>query len=342
LLSIESHVNERAWDDQIAAAGGSVFHTSAWAAYGAAERPGSRPLFVRLASRDGALRAAAVVFELRSSRWWLGPFSGEQWTDSYPVAASGDEGAAAELIRALAAQDRGAVELTIGSFGSTRGGVDLRSLGFETWDRLEFEIQLDPPEEAIFGAMDKIRRQKIRKAEKRAIVVADLTLPQGLLDLRRLQAESAARITGRGGPQIGRAADADADPVRILVERGAGRIVGALLDGECVSAGFFTRFGDLVYYTLSGHDARGLESQAPTLLLWETMKRYRGEGARRFNLGGCSASAQRPDSPEHGVYNYKKDFGSVVSTCVSGRQILRPVVHRLLSRLRGSQAKGAS
>jgi lipid II:glycine glycyltransferase (peptidoglycan interpeptide bridge formation enzyme) len=124
--------------------------------------------------------------------------------------------------------------------------------------------------------------------------------------------------------------------VRILLDAGVARIVGAELDGQIVSAGLFTLFNGLVYHTLSGHSTVGTEAQAPTLLLWETIKRYRGEGAKRFNFGGCSASAIEEGSPEHGVYVYKNAFGGECIECTSGRKVLRTVRYGLARGLKAA------
>ena len=116
----------------------------------------------------------------------------------------------------------------------------------------------------------------------------------------------------------------------------------ARANGEVVSAGLFTRFNGLVYYNLSGHSRRALETQAGTLLLWETIKRYREEGARAFNFGGCKIEALREDSAEHGVYVYKKAFGAQVLECSSGRKILRPAANKFVGTLRSLLGRSSS
>jgi lipid II:glycine glycyltransferase (peptidoglycan interpeptide bridge formation enzyme) len=101
-----------------------------------------------------------------------------------------------------------------------------------------------------------------------------------------------------------------------------------------VSASFFTTFNGLAYHTLSGHDAKALETQAPTFVLWAMALRFKGEGIQRLNFGGCRMDALEQSSPEHGVYVYKKAFGGAVFECGSGEKILRPAVRRATNLLR--------
>ena len=57
-------------------------------------------------------------------------------------------------------------------------------------------------------------------------------------------------------------------------------------------------------------------------MIWQVIKSYRAAGARSFNLGGCKADATEPDSSEHGVYWFKKSFGTHIAECASGEKIL--------------------
>ena len=146
----------------------------------------------------------------------------------------------------------------------------------------------------------------------------------------------------RGGPDITYKGGLSKDPIQVLLDSKLGRVVGAELDGQVVSVGLFTCFNGLVYHALSGHSETALRTQAPTLLLWETMKRYKAEGARRFNFGGCSVAAAEEGHPEHGVYAYKKDFGGERLDCSSFSKVLAPVRHgmgKLLKRV-GRIGKG--
>ena len=325
------------WDASVCAVGGTVFHSSAWAHYVVLERGNAVPQFFTLYGEGGAIVGVALGFRAQSGRALLGPISGRLWLDAVPAVLGGDPGTLRAFVRHLEeyASAAGAVELAVGSF-AYRGGSDaLEDLGFELRRRFEFELALDPPEEALWSALEHKRRKNVKKGLRLNVTVTDLTGDEGIAELRRLQSASGERIAQRGGPRIG-THSSSIDPIAVLLEAGVARIIGAKLDGRWVSAGLFTCFNGLVYHTLSGHEQVALETQAPTLLLWETIKRYRREGARRFNLGGASIGAVDPRSPEHGVYEYKRAFGGVTLECASGTKTLRRTAKRLLRLLEGA------
>jgi len=325
------------WDDGLRAAGGTVFHSRAWADYTQAEQRGTTPHYVRLRQPDGSAAAWALAFLDRSRHRLIAPISGALWLDSYPVTTpAGDattlRAALLELVRW--ARRRGVLEITIGSFASPQREFALGELGFTETRRLEFELDIRQPDDALLAGLEYKRRKNLRKAARLGVQIVELQPDEGIALLRRMQAASSERIERRGGPRIGRTGEADHDPVHQLLRHGAGCLVGATVDGEIVSASLFTRFGPLVYHTLSGHGPKALETQAPTLLIWEMLRRFRDEGAERFNFGGCSADAAREDSPEHGVYVYKKAFGAECIACTSGTRILWPALHWAFSKAR--------
>ena len=167
-----------------------------------------------------------------------------------------------------------------------------------------------------------------------AVVVRELAADEGVGHLRRLQGASFVRIANRGGPRLVHRHDSCGDPVEGLIDAGVARTVAAFVNDECVSASVFTTFNQLAYLMLAGHDAKALETQAPTLVLWEMSLRFRAEGFTRLNLGGCGIDAVQDTSPEHGVYAYKKGFGGTLLECASGEKTLRPTVHRVSNLVR--------
>ena len=210
----------------------------------------------------------------------------------------------------------------------------LRSLGYSIAHRLEFEVDLTRDEKSLWESVDIKRRQRIKKAMKAGIEVKELPVDEGVLHLRRLQEASFVRIAARGGPSLNKKESSTRDPATALTSAGLGRIVGGFVDGECVSASFFTTFNGLAYHALSGHDDKALATQAPSLVLWESILRFQREGFERLNFGGCGIDALNEDSPEHGVFTYKKAFGGARLDCASGEKVLRPAVRHVTNFLR--------
>jgi hypothetical protein len=171
---------------------------------------------------------------------------------------------------------------------------------------------------------------------KAGVHVKELPADEGVSHLRRLQAASFERIVRRGGPLFVPLDPSRPDPTEALTRAGLGRIVGGFVQGVCVSASFFTTFNGLAYDALLGHDAKAFETQAPSLVIWEMARRFKGEGIQRLNLGGCGIDALEELSSEHGVYVYKKGFGGATLECANGQKVLRPSIWRAKKLLRAA------
>jgi hypothetical protein len=336
MICVEKKTDDGLWDETVCSLGGNLQHSCIYARYVLASNPNAEPCFMSLRDQDGNLLGMAVTFEERSPRKLIGALTGRVWLETLPLVRSA---AKRELLGFLTdieqhARRTGNTMLEVHSAASRGGREELAELGFQLRHRLEFELDLQPSEDELWKNMEYKRRKNIKKATRLGVVIRDLTGDAGIAELRRLQGASSARIVARGGPDITRQHSLERDPIRVLLDAGVGRIVIAELEDEIVSASLFTSFNGKVYHTLSGHSNEGTKAQAPTLLLWETIKRYRQEGVGRFNFGGCSASAVDKDSPEYGVYSYKKAFGGECIECTSGRKVLAPLRNALISTMK--------
>ena len=170
----------------------------------------------------------------------------------------------------------------------------------------------------------------IKKAEKAGVTIQDMPGEDGLFALRQLKEETNKRILLKGGPESTFKPIHTRDPLNVLVESGVGRTIVARVNEEIVSAGFFIHFNELVYYMIAGHSSKGLEMQAPSLLVWESMKTFQKEGWKRFSLGGCKISAMDQGSPEHGVYLFKKRFKADALPCANGLKVFHKTRQKIL------------
>jgi len=335
-LDINLEIVAEEWDARLREFGGTAYHAAAWADYRVAGQPNATPVFYTLISDHEEAVGMALGFRTRSARRWLSGLTGRLEFDAMPAVKDNGLQTCMEFIRLIEddARHHGDTVLAFGSFASPDRGEILKACHFTPRRRLEFELDITRSEDDLWMSMKSKRRSNIKKACRQGVVVADLPPEEGVAALRHLQAASAKRIVERGGRDITYKGNPRNDPVFTLASGGLGRLVGARVDGEIVSAYLFKCFNGLAYHTLSGHNRTALKTQAPTLLLWETLKRYKAEGMTRLNLGGCSADAVNEDSPEHGVYRYKRDWGGEVLQCTSGRKVLRPVAHGLVQTVR--------
>lgn len=337
-LRVESQVNADSWNAALRTVNGTVFHTPEWARCVKAEERGTRAEFYSLVDDDGSLQGLALGFRSSSSRAVAASFTGRRWLDSLPAVKNDSPELVTRFLELIENHSRrnGDVTLEIGSFASPGTSEILSARNFSLSRRLEFELDLTTlTEDGWLERMDRQRRQRIKKAMRLNIEVRELPPEEGVSHLRRLQRESFVRIVERGGPALAKL-ETDEDPTSALTASGLGRVVGAFVDGACVSASFFTTFNGLAYHALSGHDAKALETQAPSLVLWEMALRFKSEGMTRLNFGGCGIDALEAASPEHGVYAYKRAFGGVQLNCASGQKILRPAVKRMANFLRAA------
>jgi len=335
-LDVLKNVDANDWDTNIRCLGGNICHSSTHTEYIVTGQSNTTVRYLTLMSDDGELTGAVPGFQSRSPHKLLAPFTGRFWLVSMPVVRTDVTVALLEFIRHIEdyARASGNIELAIGSSASANGSVELEKLGFGVIKRLEFELDLDHSEEELWQNMEYKRRKNINKAKRSDVIIQDLPGEEGIAHLRRLQGHSSQRIVARGGRDITHKQEHGHDPLMILLESGVGRIVGARVNDEIVSAGLFTHFNHLVYHTLSGHSSEALKSQAPTLLIWDTILRYKQQGARRFNFGGCKIEAVNKGDPEHGVYVYKKGFGTQCVECSSGYKILKKTTKAVQRRLK--------
>jgi len=335
-LRVANSVDRDEWDGLVKSLGGAIFHSCVWADYIRAGHANVQPRFARWVSDGGETIGLALMFAEISARKVLAPLTGILRTDAAPLIGDGCADASLAFAQAIEnyARSENIATLSVGSFGGNAGMTAFQQLGFRQTRYWEFALDLSPAEDVLWEAMEYKRHKNIRKAARLGVALEDQNGEDGIANLRRLQGASSERIVARGGQDITRKGEPLADPVKVLLDSGLGRIVCARVEGQVVSTGLFTRFGSVVYHTLSGHGEGALRSQAPTFLLWETIKRYKAEGARWFNFGGCSVAAAEEGHPEHGVYAYKKDFGGQRLDCITFDKVLFPIRHGIGSLLK--------
>jgi len=325
------------WDDCVRGCGGTVFHSNVWAQYVLRRYAQTTAHRFRLLDAAGRTIGTALGFRTQSRHALMKPITRRLRFDALP-AVSGKEQTAkvfALLLERHARESRD-VAIEFGSFGC-RGGADvLQEFGYALKHRLEFELDLSPSEDALWRAIEYQRRKNVNKARRLGVVVEELPADIGLPILYRLHELTWDRVALRGverGASLG--AGVAAWPEHVLLEAGVGRLMGARIDDEWLTVSLFTHFAGQVYHVLSGHSPRAMTVQAPTLALWESVLRFRTDGAKWFNFGGIAASARDPSSPEHGVMEYKRAFGGTCLECASGVKVIRPTrarIARLLGR----------
>lgn len=340
-LQVLNSVDPHEWDSNVTHLGGTIFHSYSWGQYIKAVLPNLLPQYVTVLSVNGELLGLALMFKRSPRGNILSRLIKRLRMDSAPLVNSNKIVSLAEVLSEMERdfQRKGFLDVSIGSFASRADKIDFESLGFDIFSRMEFQINLDVGEEVIWRGLKPSRRNKINKARNAGVVITELPSDRGIAELRQLQVETFQKIVQRGGPELNVGSSAESDPLELLLEAKTAKIFGAILSGRVVSTGLFTLFNGVVYYTQSGHSQQGLKAQAPTLLIWEAIIRYRDEGARCFNLGGVKTDALKENSSEHGLYTYKKDFGGDILECYGGWKIMHRLRYKIYDLAKGVLAR---
>lgn len=323
ILSCSYEVDPNQWDKDLAELGGNIFHSSGWALYKRNAEPNLRPCYFYFKS-DDQLIGIALGFIEKSKNIFVSFLYNQLIFDSFPVIRHNSEKSLKEALLLLERHARKIriVKLSVGSFASRLPTFDPNVFGFDITERIEFILSLKKSEDELWHSMEHKRRKNINKAVRYGVTIQDLPVDEGIGIYHKVKADSRERILKRGGPDISKMNNSEDDPVKVLLEKGLCRIVGAKIGDEYTSVGIFSQFNGLVYHMLSGHSQRALETQSPTLLLWECIKRYKAENAEKFNLSGCKGDAINEKSSEHGVYNYKRAYGAEAVRCCSLEKII--------------------
>ncbi len=66
-----------------------------------------------------------------------------------------------------------------------------------------------------------------------------------------------------------------------------------------------------MYGTSTGEEQ---QLRSSYLLQWEGVKRAYAAGCSRYDMGGVYSSAPKPEDPEYGLYDFKRQFGAGMVT----------------------------
>lgn len=173
----------------------------------------------------------------------------------------------------------------------------------------EFTIDLRQRMETLLQGMHKKHRKNLRAAEHQGVAIEENNTLAAFLKLRDMQQSSSERSAERGN-RYGIQDDAF---FRATYEanyrHGPGRVLYARYHGEYVAALAFLTFGRKAVTVRSGSTAKGYETSAMYLLQVELFRRLQTEHCQLLNMGGVPAAAAHEGHPQHGLYDYKRNYG---------------------------------
>lgn len=240
-----------------------------------------------------------------------------------PLCAPGAEGRAA-LAQLLAAYNRAARRRVL--FTELRNMSDqgelqpvLHADEFTYEEHLNYLIDLEQPEEAIWRKISKSGRQGVRTARNKGASVEELTGRQGIDAayglLRGVYAR--ARVPLASLALFEAAFD-------ILGPRGMFKIFATRAGGRCISACLLLLYNGRILYWYAGSD-RAFAAYAPTeLMIWHVLRWGREQGFRLFDFGG----AGKPGEP-YGPREFKAKFGGALVSYGRNVRVHTPLLLRL-------------
>jgi peptidoglycan pentaglycine glycine transferase (the first glycine) len=156
-------------------------------------------------------------------------------------------------------------------------------------------IDLDRPEEEVWGDVRKKARQLVRRAERDGVTVV-AGGEERILDAYRVLAGTMARV-GLPSRSSGFFRDlwtafAPHDRAMLLLAEGS--------NGEVLSASFLVGWGPRIVALYGGTTPEGRDRNAKYALNWEVLRRSREAGYRMYDAWGL---------PNEGVANFKAGWG---------------------------------
>lgn len=330
-LSFQSEVDPAEWDGALQGTNATCFHAARWQSFASTSVAGRTPLFLKWCDAAGSPVAWATAAGIGTHSFMASTFRRTLLLDALPAVVSEDSPATYDLLSVMLAdaRDRGFVELQLEGYGSEVDKEALEVLGFSTTPRFEFLVEVGDGETACWDGMESKRRNKIRRARRDGVKVLPLGPTAAADAFVHLQKETTARIRERGGA-IGDPPPPEVTHRRLsrLADGELGMLRAAQVDGAIVAVAAFGCFNGRAYYLESAASEAGLRAQAPSLLLWEAIAELADHGFETLNLGGCSGLAEAPESPEHGLFVFKRDFGATIVQSAAGKAILLPLRFR--------------
>jgi lipid II:glycine glycyltransferase (peptidoglycan interpeptide bridge formation enzyme) len=240
--------------------------------------------------------------------------------ESYPAARNCDPDLARSLIGQLVAfaRNEGYRTFSVQSYCTEMPIPDLDRLGFEMAPRIEFIVDLTQSLDSIWKGISDHHRRKIQKAEKHGLVLKESCTMEDLKQLILLLGSTSDRRNSRGDRMALLENAFYEETGKKLFSRNLGKLYLLMHGSEPVSAAFVTLYAGRGFYLWGGSSGKGYGMNAAALLFWKIFYRCRELGCREFNLGGVSASAEKQDSPSHGLFRFKSAFGGRKAYCVSG------------------------
>ncbi|MGA1841295.1 MAG: lipid II:glycine glycyltransferase FemX [bacterium] len=310
MIQVESYnsFDSDEWRSLIKAVGGNVFHLQEiWLAE---NNPGSICYLVLRNDKD----IIGACIGVRQEKRYLKLFrsSGALYLPTVPAISDAGQGIKDHIYESLLsfAVKSGFDFLKIG----VRWGTDLshnpRLNKFIDGHLIEFTIGLKDDMDTIKSSFHKKHRKNIRKACENDIeIVTDNSL-DGLMMLKRLQESSSERASTKGNVYNIQNETYFIELYEHIYKKKLGNIIFARKDQTYVAGLAYLFFNNKAITVRSGVLPEGYVISAPYYLQYELIRQLKEKRYEIINIGGVPEDASNPSHPQHGLYQFKKGFGT--------------------------------
>lgn len=193
------------------------------------------------------------------------------------------------------------------------------SKGFEVESRINILIDLTKDEDLLWKEVNSKRRNEIRRAEKKGIVVKEL-IDQSLI---AKSCEILSEVYERAKLPIANKS-LFLNAFKFLFPQKMARFFGAFHNDVLIGTMYNLCYKDRVIDWYAGSKKEYYDKYPNDLITWEVIKLMKSEGYKIFDFGG----AGKPDVP-YGVRDYKKKFGGEFIDLKRYRKIHKPMLYKL-------------
>jgi hypothetical protein len=326
-----SAIRPEAWDAVVAGLKGHFVQSHAWSR--CMGRLSGAACHYAILRRGGA-PAAAGWYAVGSTR--LGPIALSASLDMESLPGfDGSRITAGEVLCAVRslARRHGAGEIRFGNSPAEYGPA-LPGEGIV--EKVSFTIDLTRPREVLFGNLSARVKRKLGKADRQGIVSSCISRGDDpALDLvRPLFEHTITKHIAQGKSRDLKDKDFFLHAVRELIGCGSAVLFMAFRGSDPLSCVLLSIFDRHAVYLFGGSAPEGYRMNASYPVIWKAITGLQDRGVLSLSLGEVPAAARDEQDRDHGLYWFKKEFGSSESQVYSGRIVTRPLQQRCLAAAR--------